>query len=142
MALLYHASRHSKTNLVALGRRRRYFATIKPLTSLFSPLDTFPERHIGPDDKEVDYMLSKMGYNTMDAFVDATVPPKIRAPVTDVDNASIPPLSESQLHKRAKQLGASNKVVKSFIGMGYHNAVVPPVILRNVCAGCGVSILS
>lgn len=117
---------------LSFARRSRGLATIKPQTSLFSPLDAFPERHIGPDDHEASQMLSKIGYNSMEAFIEDTVPPKIRISTTAINNSSIPALSESQLHARAKALGGQNKEFKSYIGMGYHAAVVPPVILRNV----------
>jgi glycine dehydrogenase len=110
----------------------RGLATLKPVPSLFAPLDTFSERHIGPDDAETSKMLSQLGYESMDAFVAETVPPKIRVSIHSIDNTTIPPYSESQLHARAKQLGGENKPFKSYIGMGYHSAVVPPVILRNV----------
>jgi glycine dehydrogenase len=100
--------------------------------SLFSSIDKFPERHIGPDDAEAAVMLEKLGYKSMNAFIEETVPPQIRIPSTTVDDKSIAPSSESQLHARAKVLGDQNKPYKSYIGMGYHGAVVPPVILRNV----------
>jgi glycine dehydrogenase len=77
-------------------------------------------------------MLSKLGYESMDAFVAETVPAPIRVASSTVSDSSIPPLSESQLQKRAHELGALNKPFRSYIGMGYHNAVVPPVVLRNV----------
>ena len=95
--------------------------------SLLSPLDTFTDRHIGPDDAEVKRMLSALGYTSMDAFVEATVPSKIRVAPSSVSNDTIPALSESELFRRAKELGKANKPFKSYIGMGYHNAVVPPV---------------
>jgi glycine dehydrogenase len=113
---------------------RRGLATIKPQSSLLSPLDTFSERHIGPDDHETSVMLAKLGYPSMDAFIENTVPPGIRVSPESIDNTSIPVLSESQLHARAQALGGQNKRFKSYIGMGYHSAVVPPVILRNVCS--------
>ena len=78
-------------------------------------------------------MLKNLGYDSMDAFIADTVPPKIRISPSTVSNESIPVLSESELQANAKALGAQNKPFKSYIGMGYHNAVVPPVILRNVC---------
>lgn len=109
----------------------RGFATLKSRSSLFSPLDTFSPRHIGPDDQETSFMLSKLGYDSMEKFIGDTVPPKIRVPADSVD--SIPALSESELHAKAKALAGQNKSFKSYIGMGYHCAVVPPVILRNVC---------
>ena len=77
-------------------------------------------------------MLATLGYSSMDAFVADTVPEKIRSTTSAVSNESIPALSESELFRRAKELGKANKPFKSYIGMGYHNAVVPPVILRNV----------
>lgn len=112
----------------------RGLASLKPAPSLFAPLDTFPERHIGPDDEEASKMLSQLGYDSMLAFVADTVPPKIRVSTTLIDNISIPSLSESQLHDRARKLADENKTFKSYIGMGYHCAVVPSVILRNVCS--------
>ncbi|KAF9454111.1 glycine dehydrogenase [Macrolepiota fuliginosa MF-IS2] len=110
----------------------RGFASIKKPASLFDPLDTFSERHIGPDDTEASKMLEAIGYKTMDDFIDATVPPKIRIASNTISNESIKPFSESQLLAKAKALGDQNKMFKNFIGMGYHCAVIPPVILRNV----------
>jgi glycine dehydrogenase len=117
---------------VRLQTHIRPLASARPPSSLFSPLDAFPERHIGPDDLEVSHMLSTLGYDTMDTFVQDTVPSKIRVSANSVSNASIPAFSEAELHAKAKELGGQNKPFKSYIGMGYHNAVVPPVILRNV----------
>lgn len=128
---LRYASRVVRSS-VKFPHLSRGLASIHPQTSLFAPLDVFPERHIGPDDQEASAMLSKLGYSSMDAFIEDTVPPKIRISTTSVDNTSIPALSESELHTRAKVLGGQNKPFKSYIGMGYHSAVVPPVILRNV----------
>ncbi|CAL1695024.1 unnamed protein product [Somion occarium] len=110
----------------------RGLATQKKPSSLFSRLDTFANRHIGPDDNELSYMLSQLGYDTMEAFVTDTVPDKIRVASSSISNQSIPALSESELQKRARELAQLNKSYKSYIGMGYHNAVVPPVVLRNV----------
>jgi glycine dehydrogenase len=107
-------------------------ASLRPASSLFTPLDAFPERHIGPDNEETSTMLAKLGYKSMDAFIHDTVPEKIRVSSFTVNNTSIPALSESELFSRAKKLGMDNKSFRSYIGMGYHSAVVPPVILRNV----------
>lgn len=121
-------SRHVSRVFVA----SRGLATAKSPSSLFAALDTFPDRHIGPDDAEASFMLSKLGYDSMEAFVQETVPPQIRVSSNAMTDEAIPSLSELELNRRAKQLGAANKPFKSYIGMGYHNAVVPPVILRNV----------
>jgi glycine dehydrogenase len=73
-----------------------------------------------------------LGYSSTDAFVDAAVPSKIRIALDMIFDKAIEPLSEAELLTRAKLLGAENKPFKSYIGMSYHNAVVLPVILRNV----------
>jgi glycine dehydrogenase len=112
--------------------KARALATAALPSSPFAALDTFPRRHIGPDAAEEAKMLAKMGYASMDAFVADAVPKDIRVSEADISNDTIAALSESELHARAKELAAANKPVKSYIGMGYHNAVVPPVILRNV----------
>ncbi|KAK0465599.1 glycine dehydrogenase-like protein [Desarmillaria tabescens] len=109
----------------------RTLATARQFSPL-APLDTFQERHIGPNDHEVSQMLSQVGYDSMDAFIADTVPRKIRVSTADISNETIPSFSESELHARAKALGGQNVAFKSYIGMGYHSAVVPPVILRNV----------
>ena len=111
---------------------KRGLATAKAPSSLAVSLDTFVDRHIGPDDHELAYMLKQLGYDSVEAFVEATVPQHIRVPSSSLSNDTIPSLSESQLFTRARELAEANKPFKSFIGMGYHNAVVPPVILRNV----------
>ena len=115
---------------VARVTDRRTVSTIS--ISPFTPLDTFQERHVGPDAREVSQMLQALGYDSLHAFITDTVPQHIRTDSSVVSNESIPPLSESELLKRASELAAQNKPYRSYIGMGYWNAVVPPVILRNV----------
>ncbi|RPD55913.1 glycine dehydrogenase [Lentinus tigrinus ALCF2SS1-6] len=129
-ALARHLAHHARPMCPRVLSRS--LATAKAPPSLFAPLDTFGDRHLGPDDSEVAHMLAKLGYDSMDAFVADTVPEKIRSATNAVSNETIPALSESELLRRAKELGQANKPFKSYIGMGYHNAVVPPVILRNI----------
>ena len=142
MATIRHVSylssslRPATTKVTGLRSRfvlARTLATAN--ASSFAALDTFADRHIGPDDRETVYMLEQLGYDSMDAFIDATVPAHIRVPEDNITNATIPSLSESELIQRAKALGRDNKIFKSYIGMGYHNSVVPPVIMRNVSLG-------
>jgi len=40
--------------------------------------DGFIDRHIGPDDHEIAHMLKAVGYDSLDALVDAIVPATIR----------------------------------------------------------------
>ncbi|TIA92682.1 hypothetical protein E3P99_00520 [Wallemia hederae] len=122
----------------AISHSLRSLATIQvadaPSTtanSIFAPLDTFTRRHVGPRSTDVDAMLSSLGYTDFNHFINDAVPSNIRIEDT-INDRAIPPLSESELLARAKELGTQNKLLKSVIGMGYHNAVTPPVILRNI----------
>lgn len=77
-------------------------------------------------------MLSVLGYESMETFIADSVPASIRVASSTVDDVSIPPLSDSEFAARAREIAEKNDVFKSYIGMGYHQAVVPGVILRNV----------
>ena len=103
-------------------------------TSVFTPLDTFLPRHLGPREKDVDEMLKTLGYESMDAFINDTIPSAVRVDeLTAKDEANgIRPYSELELRRRVEEVASLNKGMKSYIGMGYHNAIVPPVIQRNV----------
>jgi glycine dehydrogenase len=41
--------------------------------------DTFPKRHIGPEDADVEKMLKVVGLKSLDELVDKTVPKSIRS---------------------------------------------------------------
>ncbi|KIO28834.1 hypothetical protein M407DRAFT_242879 [Tulasnella calospora MUT 4182] len=111
----------------------RSFSASRPvLTEPYNALDTFQDRHIGPNSSEAEVMLKALGYQSMDAFVEDAVPQHIRIPASVVSNDAIPSLTESEMIKRARELANLNKTYRSYIGMGYHNAVVPKVIQRNV----------
>lgn len=139
-ALRRFVTRASRSHPALLARRypnkavpaARHLATAQPRDSVFDPLDTFADRHIGPNDSEASFMLEKLGYASMDAFVSETVPEHIRVDAESLNNDIITPLTESELFARARELASKNKVFKNYIGMGYFTAVVPPVILRNV----------
>jgi hypothetical protein len=122
---------------VPLASSMRHFsAPANPTGRPFPPLDTYPARHIGPNPSEAKQMLVALGYDSMDAFVRDTVPDSIRVDARAVSEHSIPALSESEMLKRAEEVANMNEKTRSFIGMGYWNAVVPQVILRNVCRHC------
>ncbi|GAA5850348.1 hypothetical protein JCM8547_001841 [Rhodosporidiobolus lusitaniae] len=106
-----------------------------PSSSIFAPLDSFTRRHVGPQPASVQKMLEHLGFESLDAFVDTCVPREIRleeSAVSEQGAYGIRALSESELLRRAKELGKKNQVARNFIGMGYHQAVLPAVILRNM----------
>lgn len=77
-------------------------------------------------------MLSTLGYASMEEFIQDSVPASIRIDEKAVSNETITPFSDAEFGRRAREVADMNKVFKSYIGMGYHEAVVPGVILRNV----------
>jgi glycine dehydrogenase len=102
--------------------------------NLLRHTDTFVRRHIGPDEAEVRQMLDALGYDSLDALIDATVPESIRLrrPL-----ALGPERSEYELLAELREMVSKNRVFRSFIGMGYHDCIVPPVIQRNVLENPG-----
>ena len=94
----------------------------------------FALRHLGPNKKELDEMLSLIKASSLEELVAQTVPEAIRlnAPM------SLPvPMSEHCFLKHITDLGKQNKVFTSFIGLGYHEAILPGVIQRNILENPG-----
>ncbi|KAJ9183570.1 hypothetical protein P3X46_007408 [Hevea brasiliensis] len=95
------------------------------------PSDTFPRRHNSATPEEQSKMAELCGFDNLDSLIDATVPKSIR-----IDSMKFSKydegLTESQMIEHMKKLASKNKVFKSYIGMGYYNTHVPPVILRNI----------
>jgi glycine dehydrogenase len=59
-------------------RIHRTMASAAGSSSWFDPLDTFTRRHVGPDRREEEKMLSALGYASMADFENAAVPAHIR----------------------------------------------------------------
>ncbi|MDB6005009.1 MAG: glycine dehydrogenase, partial [Prosthecobacter sp.] len=94
----------------------------------------FSRRHIGPSAAEVESMLQTLGFKTLDDLIDQVVPEGIR--VREKLNLA-PPLSEEMALRRMRQIMGLNKVMRSFIGLGYHDTFTPPVIQRNILENPG-----
>ncbi|HEY9479472.1 MAG TPA: glycine dehydrogenase (aminomethyl-transferring), partial [Gemmatimonadaceae bacterium] len=91
--------------------------------------DSFVSRHIGPSDDEVSEMLSTLGFDTLDDLVAATIPSGIRMRKTLAIGEG---LTEAEALRDFRAIASRNEVFRSFIGMGYHGCIVPPVIQRNI----------
>ncbi len=89
----------------------------------------FQNRHIGPDDVELDKMLTTIGVESLATLIDQTVPESIRF---DGSLALSPTLSEVEVLADLRAMAESNNVVRSLIGQGYYDTLTPTVILRNV----------
>ncbi len=98
----------------------------KPVSTTLS---AFVSRHIGPRDHEIQFMLSELGYSSLDDLTLAVVPENI------ADNSPMDLLagiSEEEALAHLKQIASKNKVLRSFIGQGYYGTFTPKVIQRNV----------
>jgi glycine dehydrogenase len=111
--------------------------------SPLAPTDRFVDRHIGPEEitsNEVAEMLALVGYATLDQLVDDTVPSSIRLnqPMR-LTGLTDDPAGDSEFHtlKRLREIASQNQVFRSFIGMGYHGTITPPVIQRNILENPG-----
>src|ERR1035437_8902215 len=90
--------------------------------------DQFVRRHIGPSPEETRDMLELLGYPSLAALIDEAVPSQIRLrrPL------QLPPArSEQEVLAALKDIASQNQVFRSYIGMGYHDCITPPVIRRN-----------
>ena len=97
-------------------------------------MNLFSKRHIGPNRKQQKEMLEKIGINSLSELIDKTIPAPIRLnKELDVLEA----MTEQEYLQHITNLGKKNSVLKSFIGMGYNETIVPSVILRNVLENPG-----
>ena len=92
-------------------------------------LDSFAHRHIGPNKEEIDAMLRELGFENLDALIDAAIPKNIRLDrQLDLPEAK----SENEALAELRAIAQKNKVARSFIGAGYSGCITPPVIQRNI----------
>ena len=96
--------------------------------------NTFQLRHIGPSKKEQEIMLQTIKVDSLAQLIDETVPENIRLK-EDLDLE--PAMSEYEYLNHIKELSEKNRVFKSYIGLGYHEAIVPSVIQRNILENPG-----
>lgn len=96
--------------------------------------DSFDRRHIGPQAADIDEMLQTLGFDSLEAFIDATVPAAIRLkrPLY-LESAQ----TEYELLQALKEIAQENQIFRSFIGMGYYGCITPPVIQRNILENPG-----
>ncbi|WP_106478254.1 aminomethyl-transferring glycine dehydrogenase [Phytohalomonas tamaricis] len=96
--------------------------------------DAFIRRHNGPDTDDVTVMLATLGESTIDSLINKTLPASIRL---QGELSLEGPRGEHETLAYLKRLAGQNRVFKSYIGMGYYNTLMPPVIVRNVLENPG-----
>ena len=101
-------------------------------------VDTFPHRHLGPRAGEIEAMLVELGHSSLDALCKAAVPEAIhlKEPMA-LDSHARQPSGEFALLEALKEMMSENRVMRSCIGMGFSDTIVPPVIQRNILENPG-----
>jgi len=102
--------------------------------SLLSHPDRFGSRHLGPRPDEIAAMLQALGCASLSALIDDAVPQSLRTPRP---LTLPPPLTETEVLVDLRALADDNQVLRSYLGLGYHAAVIPPVIQRNILENPG-----
>ena len=91
-------------------------------------------RHIGPRQDDIAAMLAALGHESLDAMINAGTPSSIR-----LDEPPELPAAqgETEALQSLRRLADENQVWRSYIGMGYHDCITPPVIQRNLLENPG-----
>lgn len=89
----------------------------------------FTDRHIGPDKQESNEMLEVVGVSSIEELISKTIPADIR-----LNHELNLPIAqdESSYLRELRDVAAKNKIYRTYIGLGYHNTIIPGVIQRNI----------
>ncbi|KAF2350705.1 Glycine cleavage system P protein [Trinorchestia longiramus] len=135
---LYRRSRMNASLLTCATPNKQAFAaatrhvssnTLGDVLAGLPKVDQFSTRHIGPRASHQTAMLAVLGFKSLDALTDATVPENIRlSKPLDLQ----PAIGEHALSSTIIDIANRNEVWRSYIGLGYHNCCVPHSIMRNM----------
>ena len=95
---------------------------------------TFSDRHIGISSPDEKAMLDFLGLENLDHLIEQTIPEEI------INNGELKldkAISEAQYSSHIYQLSQKNKYFKNYIGLGYNESILPPVIQRNILENPG-----
>jgi len=94
----------------------------------------FYNRHIGPNKKEINKMLSTLELNSVGELIGQTVPEGIRLenPLSIQED-----ISENDFLNEMLDHADNNKCFETYIGQGYHPTITPAVIKRNIMENPG-----
>ena len=96
--------------------------------------NAFKLRHIGPRENDQLQMLKAIGVQNMDQLIYETIPDDIRLKKElNLDE----PMSEQEYLVYINDVAKKNKVLKTYIGLGYHPTILPAVIQRNILENPG-----
>jgi glycine dehydrogenase len=105
----------------------------RPLRELESHAP-FVDRHVGPRQSDIEHMLAQLGYDSLNALVDAAVPEDIRW----TDRLELPTaVSEPEVLRELHTIADRNRTMVQMIGLGYSDTVTPGVVGRKVLENPG-----
>jgi len=91
----------------------------------------FSDRHIGPNEYQINTMLLELGYKDLDTFIASVLPKNIHIH-GEIEKSLPTGISEVDAISEISKMAKKNKIFKSMIGCGYYPTITPAVILRNV----------
>ncbi len=95
---------------------------------------SFINRHIGPNQQQIEAMLAELGLKELDEIIEQAIPANIlnHEPLKLTET-----ISERAVINYLRKMRERNKVLTSMIGMGYYDTIMPAVIKRNVLENPG-----
>jgi glycine cleavage system P protein (glycine dehydrogenase) len=94
----------------------------------------FINRHIGPNQQQIEQMLSELKLTSLEELIDRAIPENI---LNHEPLALTETISETAVINYMRKMRRRNKVFTSMIGMGYYDTIMPAVIKRNVLENPG-----
>jgi len=92
------------------------------------------KRWIGPRETDIQTMLSFLGMESLEELAQAVIPEAIRR----THPMNLPePLTEAQALERLRVMGRKNRLLRSLLGLSYHDCITPPPIQRHVLENPG-----
>ena len=96
--------------------------------------ESFALRHIGINEETLQPMLKVIGVSSVEELIQQTIPEDIQLG----NPLNLPEaISEHEFLKHINELAEQNQVFKSYIGLGYHEAITPSAIKRNILENPG-----
>ncbi len=96
--------------------------------------ELFSRRHIGPDPEQTAEMLQVLGESSLESLIDKVIPAAIRMKKPLALGEAV---DERNVLKMLRQIGSTNELYRSLLGMGYADTITPAVILRNILENPG-----
>ena len=96
--------------------------------------ELFALRHIGIREEDLQKMFNTIGVSSLDELMGQTIPDDIRLK----GKLNLPEaISEHEFLNHVQELAQKNKVLKTYIGLGYHDCLTPSVVKRNILENPG-----